>query len=202
MIRHVVLYGIFDGTSHLMLDQLQRRLAQLAGRGQSTGEDWIDVMRRIYTTPPRRLIEASRQRARPHVPPVAEVARALAGLSGKVGLEPLTEVAEALVAVVRGLRENGRWEADQGLRFAGAEILAGLEALLALVELADPDRRAGLGIPTHADRGERSARQPLVYRYALGWYGARMVNQLRQLALVGGGHATDGSGRRRTRPPR
>src|SRR5258708_36510067 len=40
LVGDVLLYGIFDGTSHLMLDQLQSRLTQAAAL-PATATDWL-----------------------------------------------------------------------------------------------------------------------------------------------------------------
>ncbi len=87
---------------------------------------------------------------------------------------------------MRALRERGAWDGDAGLRFEAGEAFAGLESLFALVELADPDRRAALHLPP----AEEAA-----YPFALAWHGARVASQAVHLAERGGG---EGASRLRT----
>jgi alkylation response protein AidB-like acyl-CoA dehydrogenase len=171
LVRDVLLYGVFDGTGHLMLDQLAWRLAQAAGPAVPAAGDTRPETARIYAAPPRRLVEVLRARARPFVAPAEAHARAL-------GHGPLAEVAGALVATTRALREAGRWDADQAVRFDAAEALGLLEAALATLELTQPEVRAALGVP-----GEVEPRDALAGRRAVGMLGARAAVRVRGLAL-------------------
>jgi hypothetical protein len=110
--------------------------------------------------------------------PVVEAAAALAALPGRVPLELLARTAELLVAVTRGAMASGRWKASQALRFGLAEALALLEALLAFVELHDPDRRARVAAPVD-DLGPRDA---LLHAFTIGWLGSAVAARVRELA--------------------
>jgi alkylation response protein AidB-like acyl-CoA dehydrogenase len=175
LVRDVTLYGVFDGTSHIVLDQIQWRLAQSAQR-EGGGEDTLELARRLYQTPPQPLVEIGRRRARPFLLPIDLHALALAGLGGAISLAPLAKLARALLVFTRSARESGRWDTDQGIRFAAAELFAHVEALIASAELADPHCRQALGLP--AVSGHSMA---AVHRFALSWFGARTAAALRQL---------------------
>src|SRR6185503_2257377 len=63
LVRDILLYGIFDGTSHLMLEQIQWRLAQESARPERDA-DTLSMLREIYGAPPAPLPAILRQRAR------------------------------------------------------------------------------------------------------------------------------------------
>ncbi len=182
LVRDVLLYGVFDGTSHLMLEQIQWRLEQLvAARGTDrAAADPLAAAGEIYRTPPRRILEVCRRPARPLMLSPEAGARALAERPGSVPAEPLAEVAGGLLDLVGRLREDGRWEKDQGLRFTAADLLARLEAVLALVELGDPGRREALGLAPVEGGPPWEGDQ---VRFAAGWSGALLAAVLRRLAL-------------------
>lgn len=183
LVGDVLLYGVFDGTRHLMLDQLQWRLTQLAARDDGSATDTLAELRQIYATPPTGLPDVLRQRARPLLLPLSAHARALARQPGILDLEPLAELALALLVVTRRLRELRLWDDDQALRFDAGAILGILEALLALAELCDPGRREALGLPLLAHPAEW---MPGAAAFALSWLGARTTQQLRSLAYRAG----------------
>jgi alkylation response protein AidB-like acyl-CoA dehydrogenase len=178
LLRDVVLYGVFDGTSHVVLEQIHWRLAQSALRPEEEA-DTLAAVRGVLQAPPQSLVEVGRRRGRAFVLPVERHARALAGIGGAVSLEPLAELARLLLQFTGAARASGAWDGDQGVRFAAAEIFAQLETLIAAVELADPDRRQALGLPLPT--GDSVAG---VYRFALSWQGARAAAALRQLWLA------------------
>jgi alkylation response protein AidB-like acyl-CoA dehydrogenase len=182
-VRDVVLFGAFDGSSHLMLDQIQWRLTQLAAGIATQGSDDLAEAARAYATPPRPIVEVCRLRGRVFLPSLRGRIAALASVSSPIDLASLAVVARALGEVVNRLREAGRWEVDQGLRFDAAEVLALHETVIALVELADPDRRRALGMPPAQDPDGRHAS---IYRLALGMLGARAASRLRAVAARGG----------------
>lgn len=186
LVRDVLLYGVFDGTSHLMLDQLQWRLAQAAAGVAVEKEGTVEWMRTLYATPPRRLIEAVRGPATPLLLAPSSHAAALASVAGRVDLAPLVDLAEGLLEAVRAIRSQGAWDCDAGLRFDAGEAFGGLESLFALVELADPDRRVALGLAP--------VDEP-TYPFALAWQGARVAS--RSVAISE--RAADGAGVSRLR---
>ena len=183
-IRDVNLYGIFDGTSHLMLEELSSRLAQEAKQVGTADDATCDELRAIYQTSPRPVTEVLRQFRRPVMFPMVQHLRSLDQLGGRLSLSPLVQTAEALFALVRHLRETGQWKHDQGTRLAAAELFAMLEVLIACIEICDPDRRAALGIPAPAEFDERQDR-PL-HGFAVAWFGSRVVARLRQMLLRSG----------------
>lgn len=172
------LLATFDGTTHLVLDQLVWRLAQLAAE-PDRGEDALGVMASVYTTAPRSLLATARSRSGPLAVAPGAYLRRLAEIPGELSLQPLAMIANALPAVARACRADGRWEADQGLRFALARLLALLEAPVALVELGDGPRRAALGMSPHTLGPSGHALLPFAY----GWLGGQIAAELRALVL-------------------
>jgi alkylation response protein AidB-like acyl-CoA dehydrogenase len=175
--RDVTLLGIFDGSQHIMLQSLRR---QLDG-APAAERDTIELVREAFGRPPRALAEVCRQAGVPVTPAIDTHLAALAALPGWVELAPVARVAGALVAIVRGLRDRPEWRSDQAAWFDATEILCGLEGLIALVEIADPERRRALGMPPPR-QPETPVGDELVVRFATGWFGARLASQLRTLA--------------------
>jgi alkylation response protein AidB-like acyl-CoA dehydrogenase len=172
LIRDVGLFGVFDGTSHLMLDELQVILSLETRRwltSSGTQPDTVVEARSVYDRPPRSLVEAARA-VREHRPvPLAIHARNLGALPGAVPLQSVSLLAEALFSLCDAAKRRGKWSEDQSLRFVLAEVYAMVEALIALVELFDPDRRTAL-----ITRGPLAyASDAPGYHHALGWLGSR-----------------------------
>lgn len=182
LIRDVNLYGIFDGTSHVMLQELSTRLVQEARRtGSSPTGSTLDEMRAIYLTPAQPVTEALRTFRRPIILPMIQHLLALDRLGDRLSLAPLLRGAEALFVLVRRLDQTGQWKADQGTRVAAAELFAMLEVLIACIELCDPDRRTALGLPQPVSFDEGF--DPPFYSFAVNWFGSRVVASVRQLLL-------------------
>jgi alkylation response protein AidB-like acyl-CoA dehydrogenase len=179
VVRDALLFAVFDGSRHLMLDQIQLRLAEMATAAGLSGLDVLGSLQAAYGAPPAELVAIARKGGRPLVLPVAEAAAALAALPGRVPLDLLARAAEALIAVTRAVIESGRWKASQALRFGLAEALALLEALFAFVELHDPDRRPRVAPPV----AELSPRDGLLHAFTVGWLGSAVVARIRELAL-------------------
>jgi alkylation response protein AidB-like acyl-CoA dehydrogenase len=175
LVRDVLLYGVFDGTRHVMLDQIQWRLTQVAAASDET-EDTLTPLRAAYAAAPAPLVEVLRRRGRARAPALLAHLRALQALPGAVALVPLTVLGETLVAAVRTARADGRWDADQALRFEAAELLALLETLIAVVELADPDRRLGAADVVSVE----------TYRFTLAWLGASLAARMRLFVRTAG----------------
>lgn len=185
LIRDVNLYGIFDGTSHVMLEELASRLAREARSAtRAVGVSTLDEVRACYLTTAQPLVDVLRTHRRPILSPLIEHLESLDELGGEMSLAPLVRTAEALLALVRGLQESGRWKADQGTRLATAELYATLEVLVAGVELCDPDRRAALGLPPPAQADDAWDRP--FYDFAITWLGSRVAASVRQLLLRSG----------------
>jgi alkylation response protein AidB-like acyl-CoA dehydrogenase len=142
VVRDAMLYGVFDGTRHIMLDHIQRRVQQMCRPG--AGGEEIDRAA-IHRAPPAPLVESSRVRGRAWLPRPSATAAALAGRAGAVDLGPVVDGARALEAAAAALPAEA-WS-EQPLAFALAENWALLDAALAAAELGDPARRAALGLP-------------------------------------------------------
>lgn len=177
-VRDVLLYGVFDGTSHLMLNELAARLPQIA-KPREGDEPALTQIRALLSAPPRPLPTLGEQRAPPRPIDLAAHVRALDALPGGVSLAPLVALTDGLTELVRGLRGHKAWS-DQGVRFPLAEALAWLECQVALVELGDPARRAALGAP------ELPAGQDLgdILRGALAGLGLRARARLLEAAAA------------------
>ena len=182
LIRDVNLYGIFDGTSHLMLEELSSRLTREARPSGGRTGSTTDEIASYYATPPRSATETLRAFRRPIILPLVEHLRSLDALGGELSLEPLAKCAESLFALVRRRQDLDRWKSDQGLRFAAAELFATLEVLVAAAELCDPDRRSALGIPEPAEVA--ATRDRAFYSFAITWLGGRAISATRRLAVA------------------
>jgi alkylation response protein AidB-like acyl-CoA dehydrogenase len=145
VVRDVILYGIFDGTRHVMLDQIQWRVRQMCRQAGPDDDGRAD----IYRVPPVSIVESSRRRGRPWLPRPASSAARLASIDGAVDLGPLREGAAALEAATASLPAEA-WD-EQPLAFALADSWARMEAALAVAELGDPVRRRALGMPALPD---------------------------------------------------
>jgi alkylation response protein AidB-like acyl-CoA dehydrogenase len=177
-VRDVLLFGVFDGTSHLMLNELGSRLPQIA-KPRPDDDPPLTQTRALFSAPKRPLSAHGDQRTPTRPIDLAAHVRALDGLPGTVSLAPLTALTDALLSLVRSLRGHKAWS-DQGVRFPLAESLAWLEAQVALVELCDPPRRAALGAP------ELPAGQDLgdILRGALATLGLRLRARLLDAAAA------------------
>jgi Acyl-CoA dehydrogenase, C-terminal domain len=178
LIGDAPLLSAFDGTTHLVLDQIQWRLNQLAATAAEEAQDWPATIAAIYRTPPQRLTDAVRVRASTLLVSPATYLRQLAIQPGDLPLQPLIAMIEELLAITRYCRARDVWESDQGLRFEAGKLFAYLETLIALVELADPQRRRQLGM-TPLPEG---AGLHLLPTFAYGWFGGRVAAALRTLS--------------------
>lgn len=177
-VRDVLLFGVFDGTSHLMLNELGSRLPQIA-KPRPDDDPPLTQTRALLSAPARPLSALGDQRTPTRPIDLAAHVRALDAIPGAVSLAPLAALTDALLGLVRGLRGHKAWS-DQGVRFPLAESLAWLEAQVALVELCDPARRVALGAP------ELPAGQDLgdILRGALATLGLRLRARLLEAAAA------------------
>ena len=186
-IGDVLLFATFDGTTHLLLDQLQWRLMQMAhNRGQAAadGDALLQQVQKIYTTPPQPIGTSVRQQtAVLLVDPVAYL-QALSAYAQVVPLAAMQQSAATLLALVRHWRMSGEWEAAQALRFALAKLLSWQEALIAVIELADPGVRQALGITRAVDDPSINADRVMA---TVGWFGGKLCAELRRVAYHYGG---------------
>ncbi|MFI6743399.1 acyl-CoA dehydrogenase family protein [Nonomuraea sp. NPDC050451] len=177
-VRDVPLYGVFDGTSHVMLDELSAQVMRFATTARVHPS--MEALRSVYLAEPQ-PIRATRRSWRPYAPALAGRCGDLASESGSAPVEVLAGLAVALDGVTRAARATGRWAAEQGLRFELAAVLAEIEALLAVCELASPACRASLGLPDGVT--ETDAAIPGV---AVEWLGGRLADRLRGISRAVG----------------
>ncbi len=182
LIGDVLLYGIFDGTSHLMLDQLQWRLTQAAVL-PSSSTDLLGPARAIFSQPPRNLIRMLRERRSAVLVPVPDYLRQLDQIPGAMPLEPIAALCEELFAFTRECRRQGRWDGDQGLRFAAGHAFALIETWVSLVEFCDRTRRSALGMRA-VDDSAGEIDQP--YHFAFSWFGLKSAAAVRAASLQAG----------------
>jgi alkylation response protein AidB-like acyl-CoA dehydrogenase len=166
------LLSIFDGTTHVVLEQLQWRLAQLALLETASARGQSDTVRAIYATRPRSVVRELEHSAAPLLLGPITLLRELAALPGTLPLEPLIDVGEAVLALGRACREEPGLDGDQGTRLEAAGLLAQLETLIALAELADAPRRRALGLRSDP---EPAVASPLVH------FAGRLTAALRTL---------------------
>ncbi len=140
LVRDVLLYGTFDGTRHLMLAEVARRLVLAVEKDGPSAPPPVP-------SSPACLVELTRRRSRVQVLPLRS--------SASAELQPIVAT---LAAVSKALGRS----TDQGLVFAAADVLARLEAVVAVQALAPDD---------------------LVSRYAIGSQGARLAQAADALAV-------------------
>ncbi|MFZ6180429.1 acyl-CoA dehydrogenase family protein [Nannocystis pusilla] len=180
-VRDVTLYGVFDGTSHLMLTDLSLRLPQIV-KARDDVEPTLPRVAAMFAAPARPLAALGDARAPVRHLDLPAHARALDAIDGGVGFSAFVALADALVALGRGLRGHKAWN-DQGVRFALAEALAWLECAFAAVELADPARRAAVGAPAWSSGQPVS---PDILVGALAGLGLRARARLLEVAAAAG----------------
>ncbi|TNE92419.1 MAG: acyl-CoA dehydrogenase [Deltaproteobacteria bacterium] len=174
LVRDVLLYGVFDGTSHVMQNHLAGMVVRMKrGKGPT-----VERLREVYATPPQDICTAASRRRSPLLLPLDAHVRELATLPG-ADLAPLVSLVDALLDAIDAARAGDVWQADHGVRARFATHLASVEALLAVAELADPDRRAALGI-------SHGGSEPTAVAYTLAAYGSEVAAELaRTCALAG-----------------
>jgi alkylation response protein AidB-like acyl-CoA dehydrogenase len=191
-VRDVLLYGVFDGTSHLMLDDLSWYLSRSATTGLKRGT--LDTLRSVYAAPPRSIRSTASQPWRPYAPALSARCADLVEATGDPAAQRLADLATTLTTVVRAARSAGTWDTDQSFRFRATAVLAELEALLAAVELTSTAARKLFGLAP-VDEPDADAA-----RFAVSWLGDRLAARLRQLADdAPGGTGPDASVRDRLR---
>lgn len=189
VIRDINLFGIFDGTSHVMLEELASRLA-LEARGwaqQSASAENLDTIAELgqsYRQDSQPIIDVLRSFRRPVIHPLVQHFEAMDALSQRLSLAPLANCTRTLFRMVQALVQHGIWKADQGTRLAAAEIFATLEVLSATAEVCDPEIRSALGLRPPAEH-DPSWDEPFL-AFAISWLGARNLSNLRQLLLRSG----------------
>ncbi|WP_229402841.1 acyl-CoA dehydrogenase family protein [Micromonospora okii] len=173
-VRDVPLYSVFDGTSHVMLEDLSARLPRL--RPATTGDTTLAGTGECYSAGPRRIVDIARRGWRPYSPPLTQRCADLSQASGCARVAALDRMAHVLRAIVGAARARGIWAVDQALRFSAASSLAEIEALLATCELVCPACRDTVGVTGVSSVTDRAALD-----YATWWLGNRVVRRLQDL---------------------
>jgi alkylation response protein AidB-like acyl-CoA dehydrogenase len=176
-LRDAQIYGIFEGTTDVMLSEVQARLVSMLSAKESLPHRDLGE---AYRLPPRPVLEAVRVQAPVFVPEIIGHLKGLCDLPGdKTTLVPLRALAEGILGLARQARAQGIWESPHGPKHELASALANLEALVALHELGDPARRTALGMPSL----ELPEATGWVIQYAFAAWGGRLASRLRHLAL-------------------
>lgn len=174
LVRDAPLYGVFDGTSHVVLDQMQLRLEQRLAAGDRDVPSPIAAARAAYAEAPRSLTAIARL---PVGVPQALPSRCLEALAERAtGIDPtplvdLGRAAERAASATFAANPRATGRSD---RQEAARIHASIEALLATVELTDPGCRDALDMaasPASPCAGLRA-------RYAVARFAARTCRQL------------------------
>ncbi len=152
-VRDVPLYGIFDGTQHVMLEELSYGLDRIA-RGRRLDEACVlDRVRQAWTTPPRPLTTVGRDRTRLWPIDPRRVADSLGDSKSWEWTQALSVLAGTLVELPRRLAVAELWT-EQAIRFDLAEASAWLDVCFACIEvgsievehaIGDGSKRAGAG---------------------------------------------------------
>lgn len=172
-IRDVPLYAIFDGTQHVMLEELSFGLDRLARGRRLDDANPLERARAAWTTAPRPLRELGRLETRMRPIDPRRYARALAHRSEWRWLSSLPSLVDELFALRHRLAESGGWS-RQSIRFGAAEALAWLEGCFACVELADAGNAP--------DLQSTSVPDPAIFEAAAA---RRMLALLRRLEDLG-----------------
>lgn len=182
VVRDITLFGVFDGTSHVMLEELSSKLGLEArsGSAEGPGGSWLEALKEQYAKPPTAVKDTTREFRRNLTASLVPYLNELNKIEGQLDLSPLITTVEALMTLVRSMQDQETWKSDQGARIGASELFAQLEVLVATVELADVTRREALGLPPLED--ERDSDR-LAYEYAITWLGSRVVAGIRQQLL-------------------
>ncbi len=188
LLGDVLLFGVFDGTSHVMLEQISGYLVRQARDRSALGPfdntRAAQALRTIHATRTQPIQELFRERTRAALLPVTTRAHGLAALPGDLDASPLPPIAEALLSLVRAWESDGCWKDDQALRFEASQALGLIETSLALAELFDPIRRAYLGILSpYAPPDQDAEIELLSNRAALSAITLRAARAVHSLAL-------------------
>jgi hypothetical protein len=184
LVRDVLQYGVFDGTSHVMLGHVRDYLRQMATRGgEGNPEGALAQTRAIFEAPPRSLLAMDHRRRRAELPSPGCRLRGLNRLPGTTDLGPLAEIGDAVLELAGELGPGGLWAGDQGSGYALADAAGRLEGVVALAELGDQERRDALGVPPMTGPLRVG---PELLRYALARGGLDCAARLRRLAGRGG----------------
>lgn len=144
LVRDAILYGVFDGTSHVVLDGLRHLIRQVVARPTNIDDVFTDVTE-AYRVSPVPIKEATRRRGRLLVASPGEYARKLAQSHGDIPLEALVKTAECLTRLVALSSGNGAFK-EQTFAFDATDAVTRVEAAFAVAELGDPGRRKDQGL--------------------------------------------------------
>lgn len=181
-IRDVPLYGIFDGTQHVMLEELSFGLERFARGRRLDASAPIERVQEAWRATPRPLCELGRARSRLRPIDPRQLARELSLRASHAWAASLPVLADAIFEVRERLMTAELWS-QQATRFALAEALAWLDACFACLEVGDPRIAAelrGVEMPDRAGQLEAGG-----CRRALA-----IAGRLRALAAAAGWRST------------
>lgn len=174
LLRDVKLYSIFDGTSLVILDQIQIRLRKLASRSRRVNKDFIPITQSVYQTVPNSLLKVTRSPTRIMCHPLVEYLEQLVTFSSYAPLSPLRELASILMEVTAKHEFESDLKNSQAMQFELAKVYALLEGLVAVSELSHNPTRGKLGMTSFV-----SALDEIAGTAAIGYFGLQVCSLLR-----------------------
>ncbi|GAA0572170.1 hypothetical protein GCM10010172_65880 [Paractinoplanes ferrugineus] len=175
-VRDILLYGVFDGTSHVMLEDLSWYPPRFAAAGEAR-PGTFEQLRSSYTAEPQPIRSQAARPWRPYAPALSARCGDLVRLTADPMAARVADLVASFDTVVRAARSSGAWTAGQAMRFEVTGVLAELEALLATAELTLAGARREFGLGPVAEPDEDAA------RYAISWLGDRLADRLSRLAI-------------------
>jgi alkylation response protein AidB-like acyl-CoA dehydrogenase len=135
-VRDVTLYGIFDGTHHVMLEELCFSLDRLGRQRRLDAASPLERSEEAWTTEPRPLVELGRRTTSLRLIDPRRLAVELADSGSWSWLDALPRLADELLHTRQRLEGAGRWSL-QAVRFQLAEAMAWLDVSFACAEVGD-----------------------------------------------------------------
>ncbi|MBB6122872.1 alkylation response protein AidB-like acyl-CoA dehydrogenase [Sphingobium subterraneum] len=188
--RDILLYSVFDGTSHVVEEELATHVEREARRRDQKRQPGhsLSSLQNLYRHPLNPMAKHMRSTRDNWTLALPETFLELSELAG-VPLDIIAACAVSLLEVVTSFQAQGLWRAG-AFRHDIAKAYALLECLAAGAILIDPVRRGLLGLPASK---EPTDQDEMVWSYAVGMLGARVLNVLMAVATITGSELPVGS---------